>query len=139
MTHVVDASALVLAATSRRAPARELRRRLAVEDTHAPHLVDAEYGNVLRRMVGRKELDAKLARRLLESVPGFVNYRHGHRGRLALAAWAQRDNLTFYDALYAALAAALDVPLVTADERLASAPTLPCHIDVVPGEECGGV
>lgn len=135
MTHVIDASALVLAATSRRDPARELRRRLAVEDTHAPHLVDAEYGNVLRRMVGRDELDAELARHLLELAPGFVNYRHGHRGRLALAAWARRENLTFYDALYAALAAALDVPLVTADARLASAAALPCHVDVVPGRE----
>ena len=36
--------------------------------------------------------------------------------------WALRDNLTAYDAAYVALAEALDCPLVTFDERIASAP-----------------
>jgi len=56
---------------------------------------------------------------------------HDHGGSLAAVAWALRDNLSFYDALYVALAAALDAPLITADARLASAPHLPCVTEVV--------
>jgi predicted nucleic acid-binding protein len=35
--------------------------------------------------------------------------------------WAMRDNVTAYDAVYLALAEALELPLVTTDARLASA------------------
>jgi len=45
--------------------------------------------------------------------------------------WELRDDLTSYDAAYVAAAEALDVPLVTADRRLARAPGLRCRI-VVP-------
>jgi predicted nucleic acid-binding protein len=60
-----------------------------------------------------------------------VDQRYPHTGSLADAAWELRDNVTFYDALYVALAAALDVPLLTADARLARAPGLPCQVEVV--------
>ena len=42
--------------------------------------------------------------------------------------WALRDNLSAYDAVYAALAEALDCPLLTADARLAAAPGPTCPI-----------
>ena len=42
-----------------------------------------------------------------------------------------RDNSTFYDALYVALADVLSAPLLTADHRLAGAPGLPCAIELV--------
>lgn len=45
--------------------------------------------------------------------------------------WELRDNLTAYDATYVALAEALDCPLLTADQRLASAPGPACSIAVV--------
>ena len=35
--------------------------------------------------------------------------------------WEMRDNLTAYDAVYVALAQALDAPLLTCDRRLAAA------------------
>ena len=47
------------------------------------------------------------------------------------AAWSLRNNVTYYDALYVALAARLGVPLLTADKRLANAPGLPCAIEVI--------
>ena len=50
-------------------------------------------------------------------------------GALAKAAWAVRQNVTFYDGLYVALAVALTVPLVTADQRLARAPGLNCVVE----------
>ncbi len=43
-------------------------------------------------------------------------------------AWALRQNMTAHDAMYVALAQALEVPLVTADGRLASAARL--HADI---------
>ena len=46
-------------------------------------------------------------------------------------AWALRDNVTYYDALYVALAARLGYPLLTADARLARAPGLPCAVELV--------
>lgn len=61
----------------------------------------------------------------------LVEHRHDHRGALAVAAWALRENLTFYDALYATLAGALDALLLTADSRLAGAPRLPCRVEYV--------
>ena len=47
------------------------------------------------------------------------------------AAWTLRDNLTYYDALYVALAARLGYPLLTADARLARAPGLPCAVELI--------
>ncbi len=44
---------------------------------------------------------------------------------------ALRDNLSDYDAMYVALAARLDVSLLTADARLARAPGLPCAVEVL--------
>ncbi len=131
MTLVVDTSALVLATTATTPAARALRGRLVGEVCHAPHLLDAEFGNVLRRMAARDELAADLAERLLELGPGLVDHRHRQSGALGRAAWSLRANLTFYDALYVALAAALDVALVTADARLAASPRLPCPVEVV--------
>lgn len=46
-------------------------------------------------------------------------------------AWSLRDNLTFYDALYVALATSLDAVLITADAKLAGAPQLPCDVHVL--------
>ena len=48
-----------------------------------------------------------------------------HRG------WALRNNLTAYDACYAALAEALGCPLLTADLRLAHAAGVRCDIELV--------
>jgi len=112
--------------------ARELRRRLAAEVCHAPHLIDAEVGNVLRRRVLRGELLPADGQLLLSAAAPLVDHRYEMTGALARAAWLLRDNFSFYDALYAALAHALTCPLLTADERLARAPTLPCAVELVP-------
>lgn len=58
-------------------------------------------------------------------------HRYPHVGVLADLAWTWRDNLTFYDALYVALAVRLDVPpLLTGDRRLGRAP-VPCSVELV--------
>lgn len=90
---------------------------------HAPHLIDAEVGNVLRRKAALGDLDPDFARTVLRLAPRLVDQRHGHRGRLAETAWSLRENLTFYHALYVALGSALGATLVTVDARLARSPT----------------
>jgi predicted nucleic acid-binding protein len=122
---------MVIAVLGRSAEAVDLRRRLAAEVCHAPHLIDAEVGNVLRRHVLRGELAGTDAEALLHLAGPLIDHRHEMTGSLARAAWALRENMSFYDGLYAALAAALTVPLLTADGRLAKAPRLPCVVEQV--------
>ena len=122
---------MIIALLGRSAEAMALRRRLGSEVCHAPHLIDAEVGNVLRRHVLRGDLAAADAEALLHLGGPLIDHRHQMTGSLAGGAWALRQNVSFYDALYAALAAALAVPLLTADERLAKAPALGCTVELV--------
>jgi len=110
---VLDASATVLALSGKTDAASALRTRLAGVHKHAPHLIDAE---------------ALLA---LHAVRALVDHRYPHAGPLAELAWTWRHNLSFYDALYVALAVLLDLPLITGDVRLSRAPDLSCTIELV--------
>ena len=51
--------------------------------------------------------------------------------------WELRERLSPYMAWYVALAERLEVPLVTADQRLASVSGLDCPIEVLPAEPLG--
>ena len=57
-------------------------------------------------------------------------HRHPHVDLLSRA-WALRENLTAYDAMYIALAEALDAPIVTCDGPLAKTPGHRARIDVI--------
>jgi predicted nucleic acid-binding protein len=69
--------------------------------------------------------------RELRALSEMIDYRYPHTGRLAALAWDLRRTITFYDALYAALAAVLDVPLLTADVKLNKAPRLSCRVILI--------
>ena len=107
-------SVLVLAVGSRAGTAAGLRERLTSSTCHAPHLIDAEVGNTLRSEVLAGH-SPRSPRQLGLRVEGCWWISATRTGSLAGAAWELRDNVTFYDALYVALAAVLDVPLLTAD------------------------
>jgi predicted nucleic acid-binding protein len=118
---VVDASVLVEYLTSG-ANAEAARERI-FDDRHAvwaPELVDAEVGHVLRREERRGDLDEEAAGEALWELDLLPVKRVSHE-QLLRYAWLLRDNVTFYDALYVALAEMLDEPLVTLDARLARA------------------
>ena len=87
----------------------------------APHLVDAEVGHALRRTVAAGEIRPQAARAALRDLADLPLRRASHRGLLDRA-WALRDNASFYDGLYLALAELLDTPLLTLDARLAGVP-----------------
>jgi predicted nucleic acid-binding protein len=128
---VIDASALVLAVAGKTASADEFRARLPGVRRHAPHLIDAEVGNVLRRHEQAGLLAGAEADTALWVAERLVDQRYPHVGPLTRQAWTLRHNLSFYDALYVALASYLGLPLLTSDGRLGRAPGLPCQIEVV--------
>ena len=87
---VLDASALVAAVIDRSSTDLEARRLLTGHRRHAPFLIDAEVGNLLRRLTLRGELEpesASGARRLAERT---VQRRHRHHGPLTERAWHLR-------------------------------------------------
>ena len=84
----------------------------------APHLVDAEIGHALRRAVRLGEIDADVAGAALWEIDLLPVERVEHEP-LVHVAWDLRDNFSFYDGLYVALALMLDEPLLTLDARLA--------------------
>ncbi len=128
---VIDASALVLLLIGRDDGAAALRSRVPALHMHAPHLIDAEVGNALRRHESAGEITGLEAETTLLLGGSLVRHRYPHAGGLARRAWLLRRNLSFYDALYVALAGSLDVPLLTADRRLAGAPGLTCEVTLV--------
>lgn len=96
----------------------------------APHLIDAEVGHVLRRAVARGELATDAAHDALSDLARFPIHRAAHVG-LVDRAWALRANVSFYDALYVALAERLDEPLLTLDARLSTASGVAAEVVVV--------
>lgn len=128
---VLDASALILALAGKSDGASALRARLVKVRRHAPHLIDAEVGNVLRRQEQGGRLSAAEALQGLRASRVLIDHRYPHVGPLEELAWRWRRNLSFYDGLYVALATLLDVPLITADARLKRAPAVPCTIELV--------
>lgn len=118
---VVETSA-VLAALAERTPDTELVERLADDgDLHAPHLIDLEILQTLRGLVRDGKLSADRAEDVRTDVAALALSRYAHEP-LADRVWALRENLTAYDAVFVALSEALEVPLITCDERLAAAP-----------------
>ena len=87
----------------------------------APHLIDAEVGNALRSMVLRGDLEDEVGASARLMAERLVHRRHPVQGAVAARAWQLRHNLSFYDAVYVALAESLDCQLITADSRIAGA------------------
>jgi predicted nucleic acid-binding protein len=126
----IDASAMLEVLL--RAPVAEaVERRLfdSRQTMHAPHLIDAEVAQVIRRYAASRELDADRGRAVLADLADFPLRRYP---RFAFAARLElQNNLTAYDAVYVALAEALDTPLLTSDKRLATAAGHHARVELV--------
>jgi predicted nucleic acid-binding protein len=99
-------------------------------DLQAPHLMDLEVIQVLRRLHRAGDLDSLQAAQVLDDLAHLRVTRHPHH-RFSPRIWQLRHNMTAYDAAYVALAEALDAPLLTRDKRLASAPGHHARIELV--------
>jgi predicted nucleic acid-binding protein len=99
------------------------------ETLHAPHLIDLEVSQVLRRYVRAGVISE---RRGVEALSDFVDFPIARYPHFVLLdrIWQMRNVLTAYDAAYLVLAEALDAPLVTRDHALARAGS-PAKVEVV--------
>jgi predicted nucleic acid-binding protein len=128
---VVDASALLEFLLQTPLGARvESRLFQDQSEFHAPHLVDVEVTQALRRLVRTGELRADRAGEAILDLADFDLHRHPHLDLLT-AAWRLRENITAYDAMYVVLAEGLDAPIVTCDGRLARSTGHRAHIELV--------
>ena len=87
---------------------------------HAPHLLDVEVAQVIRRYAANGEIDSARGRLALADLTDMPLRRYPHDFLLPRI-WDLRKNLTAYDAAYVALAELLNAPLLTRDRRLAAA------------------
>jgi predicted nucleic acid-binding protein len=118
---VIDASAVIDQLIGGTAADRVERYTAGAEELHAPHVVDLEVMQVLRRTRSPGEMVVDFLDLPIERYPHTL---------LVPRIWELRHDFTAFDASYVALAEALDedVPLLTSDARLARA--IRKHTDV---------
>ena len=119
---VIDASAVINQLIGGRAAARvEHHTAHGDEDLHAPHLIDLEVLNALRRVGARHPvidfLDLAIER-----------YTHT---LLLPRIWELRSNFSAYDGVYVALSEVLEAPLLTSDKSLARAARKHTDVEVL--------
>jgi predicted nucleic acid-binding protein len=128
---VVDASALLefllQTSTGIRVEARLFRDE---DELHAPHLLDVEVVQGLRRLVRTGELSSRRADEAIADLTDLDLHRHAHLDFLGRA-WKLRDNISAYDAMYVALAEAIAAPVVTCDKPLGKAAGHRAWIEVI--------
>jgi predicted nucleic acid-binding protein len=116
---VVDASAVLELLLRTEKGVRVQERMLdSGESLHAPHLIDIEVSQTLRRLVILKEITAARGKQALEDHVALHIKRAEHKVLLERV-WSLRDSITAYDAAYVVLAEILDCPLITCDAKLA--------------------
>ena len=107
----------------------EVRIYARNDSLHAPHLLDLEIAQVLRRLVQQRMLAARRADEALRDLLDLRIQRYPHSVFLPRI-WQLRHNLSAYDAAYIALAETLASTLITRDKRLASAAGHSASIEV---------
>lgn len=107
-----------------------MRVRLADLDVvHVPDGFDIEVLNVLRRLCATGAMTAAEGVAELLALKAAADIRRHSAVPLLPEMWRLRHNVTGYDSAYVALATRLDLPLLTADRKLAQAPNLPCAVE----------
>lgn len=118
---IVDASALLEVLL--RSPAASQLEALMFESgtsLHAPHLIDIEAAQVIRKFALAGKISASVGADALADLAGFPLRRYPHDFLLPRI-WELRHTVSAYDASYVALAEVLGMPLLTRDARLAAA------------------
>lgn len=119
---VLDASAAVDWLLQTSAGVQIGRRILARgESLHAPHLIDLEVVQTLRRLTKEGTITARRAEEGIQDLLAIRVNRYPHFVFLPWI-WEHRNNFSAYDACYVGLAEKLGATLITRDGRLASAP-----------------
>jgi predicted nucleic acid-binding protein len=128
---VLDASAAIEWLLQSPAGVKIDQRIFAVsESLHAPHLLDLEVAQVLRRYVRDQAITAHRGQEALEDLRDLPLNRYPH-DFLVPRIWELRATLTAYDAAYVALAELLGAPLLTCDGKIVSAPGHYANVELV--------
>jgi predicted nucleic acid-binding protein len=128
---VVDASVLANALADDGADGTAARDRLtAAGPLAAPDLIDVETVAVLRKRWTAEDLTDERFSQAVDDLADLALTRYPTLP-LMRRAFELRANVTAYDATYVALAERLHTTLLTADQRLASAPTITCPVEVL--------
>ena len=121
---VLDASALVRALLRESDEAVEIVEQIADGSisAHAPDLIGPETANALLQLVRVGRSSPQTAATMLEAATTseIIRYSSVQFARPAFE-HAVETGLSAYDSFYAVLATMLDLPLVTADRKLAAA------------------
>jgi predicted nucleic acid-binding protein len=119
---VLDASAVLELLLNTSVAPRVAERVFAPAETlHAPHLIDLEVVQVLRRYEAAGQLEPLRGAEALDDLADLSILRYPH-DLFLLRIWELRHNATAYDAAYIALAEALEAPLLTCDGAIGSVP-----------------
>ena len=106
-------------------------RLFSIQETlYAPHLLDLEVAQVLRRYYNSGEMNFERGREALEDLQSLPINRYPYDVFLPRI-WELRHNMTAYDAAYVALAETLPALLLTRDRRLASSPGHTAAIELI--------
>jgi predicted nucleic acid-binding protein len=127
MNRVLDASAMVAALVDDGPDGEWAEQAIVGSALHAPHLLQIEASNVLRRLAKTQQISSELATLAHIDLGDFPveNYPFAP---FADRIWSLRHNITAYDAWYVSLAEALECPLITLDARLARAASAYCEV-----------
>jgi predicted nucleic acid-binding protein len=125
---ILDASAAVDLVLDREPMASSVRgEKLRAARIGAQHLIDVDVLVGVRQVFPVEGVDARRGEAAVEDFVAIPIVRFPHR-RLVQRAWSLREGVSAADAIYIALARALDARLVTTDAALARAPGLPVEV-----------
>lgn len=97
---------------------------------HAPQLLVVEVAQVVRRYAATRQITPERADQAITDFGDLDINLHPHEPLLPIV-WQLRHNLTVYDAVYVALALALDASLITLDAAIAAAPAQRAKIELI--------
>lgn len=130
---IVDASAVVAALVDGSRHGEWAASILQESALAAPHLLQVEVANVLRRAVLAERISEETAAHAYQDLLDLRIDLYPFEP-FAARVWELRNTLSAYDAWYVALAAATGAELVSLDERLARAPGVACSVRTPPDE-----
>ncbi len=128
---VIDASAVIEMLLGLDNADAVIQRAFSQSETlHAPHLLDVEVAQVIRRYWRAGDLTATRGEEALRDLGDLPIHRYAHEPLLGRM-WQLRNNLTAYDAAYIALAEGLDAEFLTLDKALSRVPGVRVAIEVI--------
>ena len=131
MILVLDASVVIDLILHRQPYYTDIAKALKqAEVLAAPHLLDIEVAQVLRRFVLQGDLTVKRAEQALADFIDLPIHRYPHEP-LLLQAFVLLHNLTAYDAIYVVLAEALEATLLTRDTAMHGVPGVTVDVQLI--------